>query len=62
MFIESNIKEYDIEELTAVLTAAIAAAMNRSTHDIVVRPLVKSIPISRPWNQISRQEQMASRL
>jgi hypothetical protein len=52
----------DVEELTAVITVAIAAALNRSTHDIIVRPLILTNPITRPWNQIGRQDQMASRL
>jgi hypothetical protein len=50
------------EELTVVITAAIAASLNRSTHDIIVKPLTITNPITRPWNQIGRQDQIASRL
>lgn len=50
------------EELAAVITAAIAASLNRSTHDIIVKSLTHTNPITRAWNQIGRQEQMASRL
>lgn len=59
-----NNEDFDIgfEELTAVITAAIAASLNRSTHDIVVKPLIITNLITRPWNQISRRDQIASRL
>jgi len=50
------------EELTAVIAAAIAASLNRSTHDIIVKSLTLTNPITRPWNQIGRRDQMALRL
>lgn len=50
------------EELTAIIAAAIAASLNRSTHDIIVKSLTLTNPITRPWNQTGRQDQMASRL
>ena len=45
----------DSEELVAVITAAIAASLHRSTHDIVVR-FIRRIPAITPvWNRTSRQ-------
>ena len=58
----SEDSDISFEEITAVITAAIAAALNRSTHDLIVKPLTLINPITRPWNQTGRQEQMASRL
>lgn len=50
------------EELIAVITAAVAASLNRSTHSIVVRSVTR-IPGSSPvWNQAGRYEQIASKL
>lgn len=50
------------EELVAVITAAVAASLHRSTHDIVVRS-IRRVPVITPiWNRISRQEQIANRL
>jgi|GEM_PF-1821639 len=62
MLYVSEDSDISFEELTAVITAAIAAALNRSTHDIVVKPFALTSPITRPWNQIGRRDQMASRL
>ena len=62
MLYVSEDSDISFEELTAVITAAIAAALNRSTHDIIVKPLALTNPVTRPWNQIGRQDQMASRL
>lgn len=54
--------ETDEEELIAVITAAIAASLNRSTHDIVVRS-VKRIPYNSPvWNIAGRNQQIVERL
>ncbi len=45
-------------ELVAVITAAIAASLNTSTHNIVVRS-IKRFPDNIPvWNKIARQEQL----
>lgn len=55
-------EDIDDEELIAVITAAIAASLNRSTHDIVVKS-VKRIPNRTPtWNRASRNQQIATRL
>lgn len=50
------------EELVAVIAAAVAASLHRSTHDIVVRS-IKRVPAITPiWNRVGRQEQIATRL
>ncbi len=42
------------EEMIAVISAAVAAALNRSTHDIVVRS-IRRIPSHAPsWNRVGR--------
>lgn len=42
------------DELIAVITAAIAASLNRSTHSLVVRS-VKQVPTGSPaWNRAAR--------
>lgn len=47
------------EELIAVITAAVAASMNTSTHNIVVRNIVR-IPDTTPaWGVAGRAEQMS---
>jgi sodium pump decarboxylase gamma subunit len=49
------------ENLIAVLTAAIAASLNTSMHNIVVRN-VRALPDqTSPWSRAGRSEQMSSR-
>lgn len=49
------------ENLIAVLTAAIAASLNTSMHNIVVRN-VRQLPDQTPtWSRAGRTEQMGSR-
>ena len=50
------------EELVAVITAAVAASLHRSTHDIVVRSIRRVPAITPIWNRVGRQEQIANRL
>ena len=58
----NEVIQEDEEEIIAVITAAIAASLNRSTHDIVVRS-VKRVPYNTPaWNRIGRNQQIAGRL
>jgi sodium pump decarboxylase gamma subunit len=52
----------DSKELVAVITAAIAASLHRSTHDIVVRSIRRIPAITPVWNRTSRQEQVSARL
>jgi len=49
------------DNLIAVLTAAIAASLNTSMHNIVVRN-VRQLPDQTPtWSRVGRTEQMGSR-
>lgn len=56
---EENIaidEQIDEDEIIAVISAAIAAVLNRSTNEVVVRS-IRRIPSSVPvWNQVARQE------
>lgn len=52
----------EAEELVAVIAAAVAASLHRSTHDIVVRSIRRVPAITPIWNRIGRQEQIATRL
>lgn len=56
-----NIEEDD-SELIAVIAAAVAAALNRSTHDIIVRSVRRIQSHSPVWNRTGRQEQIRTRL
>ncbi|WIF95650.1 OadG family protein [Caminicella sporogenes] len=50
--------EEDDEELIAVITAAIAASLNTSTHNIIVKNIIR-IPDATPvWGKAGRLEQM----
>lgn len=46
------------EELIAVITAAIAASLNTTTHNIVVRNIVRVEDRAPAWNKAGRLEQM----
>ena len=49
------------EEIIAVISAAIAASLNRSTHDILVKS-IRRVPYNTPvWNRVSRSEQISGR-
>lgn len=50
------------EELISVISAAIAAVFNCSTHNIIVKS-IRRIPTNTPaWNRVSREEQISTRL
>lgn len=51
----------DSEELIAVITAAIAASLNRSTHSIVVQSIRRVPSVTPVWNQAGKHSQIASR-
>ncbi|MCM8900857.1 OadG family protein [Caldicoprobacter algeriensis] len=55
-------KDEEDEELIAVIAAAVAASLHRSTHDIVVRSIRRVPSITPIWNRVGRQEQIATRL
>ncbi len=50
--------QQDNEELIAVITAAIAASMETSTHNIVVRNIVRTADTTPAWGKAGRVEQI----
>lgn len=46
------------EELVAVITAAIAASLNTSTHNIIVRNIVRVAETTPAWGKAGRVDQM----
>lgn len=54
-------KEEDQTELIAVITAAIAASLNTSMHNIVVSNITRVSDNTPVWGQTGRSEVMASR-
>ncbi|KXG73979.1 OadG family protein [Thermotalea metallivorans] len=59
--LEEPAKKENEEELIAVITAAVAANLQTSTHNIVVRNIVRIGDQSPTWNRLGRMEQMNSR-
>lgn len=55
---QGDVKEEKDEELVAVITAAIAASMETSTHNIVVRNIVRSPDTTPAWGRAGRTEQI----
>ncbi len=58
--IEQIVDESDDEELIAVISAAIAASLNTSIHNIVVRNIVRTEDSTPTWGQVGRMEQLNS--
>lgn len=54
--------EKDDSELVAVITAAIAASMNTSMHNIVVTNIVRTGDGAPVWGRLGRSDVMNSRL
>lgn len=52
----------DDSELIAVLTAAIAASLNTSTYNLHIKSYRQINNNSPAWNQLSRRENLLSRL
>ncbi len=50
--------EKDEGELVAVIAAAIAASMETSTHNIVVRNIVRTPDHAPAWNRLGRMQQI----
>jgi len=50
--------EEENEELVAVITAAVAASLNTSTHNIVVRNIVRLPDATPTWGRAGRIDQM----
>ncbi|NBG88545.1 OadG family protein [Isachenkonia alkalipeptolytica] len=55
---EPSAAEQQDEELVAVITAAIAASMETSTHNIVVRNIVRTADTTPAWGRAGRTEQI----
>ena len=49
------------EELVAVITAAIAASLQRPLQDIIVRNIMRTPQRSLAWANVAKQEQLDSR-
>jgi sodium pump decarboxylase gamma subunit len=60
--LEPACAEENDEELVAVITAAIAASLNTSTHNLVVRNIVRVVDETPAWGQAGRAEQLGNRL
>ena len=52
----------DSEELIAVITAAVAASLHTSTHNIVVRNITRISDATPPWAKIGRVDQVSNKL
>lgn len=52
----------DNVELVAVITAAIAASLHTSTHNIVVRNITRTNDATPSWAKIGRVDQISSKL
>lgn len=55
---EEIVEEEDDEELIAVISAAIAASLNTSIHNIVVRNIVRTEDATPAWGQAGRMQQL----
>jgi hypothetical protein len=52
----------DMDELIAVITAAVAASLNSSTHNVIVKA-IKRIPNTSPaWNRAARLDLTTNKL
>lgn len=58
---QTQVVEDDDEELIAVISAAIAASLNTSIHNIVVSNIVRVNDATPSWGVAGRSEQMNSR-
>lgn len=56
-----TVTEEDDLELVAVITAAVAASMNTSMHNIVVSKITRLDDTTPVWGKIGRSDVMASR-
>jgi len=59
---EEESKEEDMGQLVAVITAAVAASMHTSTHNIVVRNIVRTPDTAPAWNRLGRMQQINQRV
>lgn len=56
------VDENDDEELIAVITAAVAASLNTSMHNIVVTNITRVSDSTPTWGKIGRSDVMSSRM
>jgi len=55
-------QEEDMGQLVAVITAAVAASLHTSTHNIVVRNIVRTPDTAPAWNRLGRMQQINQRV
>lgn len=58
---DTTMIEMTEEELVAVITAAIAASIDRPASSLVVRKIVRTGNLTSEWTKIARLEQLDSR-
>jgi glutaconyl-CoA/methylmalonyl-CoA decarboxylase subunit delta len=56
-----TVEEDNQEELVAVITAAVAASLQTSSHGIIVRNITRVSDTTPAWGRMGRMEQMNSR-
>ncbi|MCT4604603.1 MAG: OadG family protein [Marinisporobacter sp.] len=54
----AEVEKEEDEELVAVITAAIAASLQTSTHNIIVRNITRVSDVTPAWGRMGRMEQM----
>lgn len=54
--------EEDISQLVAVITAAVAASLHTSTHNIIVKNIVRTPDTAPAWNRLGRMQQINQRV
>lgn len=55
-------QEEDVGQLVAVITAAVAASLHTSTHNIVVKNIVRTPDTAPAWNRLGRMQQINQRV
>lgn len=60
--VETATVEEDDEELIAVITAAVAASLNTSMHNIVVTNITRVSDNTPTWGKLGRSDVMSSRM
>lgn len=58
----SSVEDEDDEELIAVITAAVAASLNTSMHNIVVTNITRVSDNTPTWGKLGRSDVMSSRM
>ncbi len=55
-------QEEDSGQLVAVITAAVAASLHTSTHNIIVKNIVRTPDTAPAWNRLGRMQQINQRV